>query len=400
MKKFVMAYILQHPIQYQSPLLRKINNSGDIDLDVVYLSDCSTKTYKDKGFGRSVKWDLDLLEGYKYRFLKKLLFKKSDVSLFKPVVYGVYAMLNERNWDAVWMHGYNHYSLIWAMILCKILKIPFFMRMESNLVGSPKGRFFKDVFIRWIIKNASGLLYVSTDNKNYYMEYKADKNKLFPVPYTVDNSFFQSKTLRTKYDLFSYKQDIGLLGGFPIILYASKLTKRKRSVDLLESYRKLSHDGKTPPNAYLLFIGDGEEKERLKNSIDKLGWNSHIKILGFKNQTELPLYFRMCDIFVLPSQNEPFGLIVNEVMNSAKPVVVTDEVGCAKDIVKDGVNGYVIKVGDIDDLTCKLKKLIYDTELRRKMGDKSLDIIDHWSYSEDIEGLKSALESLDLPRFI
>ncbi|NOQ29825.1 MAG: glycosyltransferase [Helicobacteraceae bacterium] len=271
------------------------------------------------------------------------------------------------------------------------MNIPFFMRMESTLVGSPKGRFFKDIFINWIIDNASALLYVSTDNKNFYLEYGVNEDKLFSVPYTVDNSFFQSKIFDEKDNIFNAKKEIGLSEDYPIILYASKLTTRKRSVDLIESFTKLSKDGKTPPNAYLVFIGDGEERENLEKTIDKLRWHSHIKMLGFKNQTELPLYFTMCDIFVLPSQNEPFGLIVNEVMNASKPIIVTNEVGCAKDIVQDGVNGYIIDPCDIDELTNRLKTLIGDKELRGQMGSKSLDIINHWSYDEDINGLLEAL---------
>ena len=156
------------------------------------------------------------------------------------------------------------------------------MRMESNLINAPKGRFVKDLFINWIIKNASGLLYVSSDNKDYYLEYGADKNKLFSVPYTVDNAFFQNKILEVQDDILNAKNEIGLTEDYPIILYASKLTTRKRSTDLLESFIKLSEDGKTPPNAYLVFIGDGEEKKNLQKVINTLGWATHIKMLGFK----------------------------------------------------------------------------------------------------------------------
>jgi len=394
MKKYKLAYFISHPIQYQVPLYKQITENSDIDLKVFFQSDISLREFDDVGFGRKIKWDIDLLDGYNYQFLNVLKKDNNKLGLFSPIVTGIYSALKSQKWDAVWFHGYNNHSILWAMLLCKMMKIPFFMRMESNLVNAPKGRFVKDLFINWILKNAAGLLYVSSDNKNYYLEYSADKNKLFSVPYTVDNAFFQNKILEVKDEILNTKKKIGLVEDYPIILYASKLTTRKRSTDLLNSFIKLSKDGKTPPNAYLVFIGDGEERENLQKVISNLDWNSHIKMLGFKNQTELPLFFAMCDIFVLPSQNEPFGLIVNEVMNAAKPIIVTNEVGCAKDIIQDCENGYIIEPKDIEDLSSKLKILIDNKELREKMGKKSLEIINNWSYNEDIDGIREALKNL------
>ena len=391
-KKFHLAYFVSHPIQYQSPLLKEISNHSDIDLTVFFQSNFSLKEHWDVGFKTKFKWDINLLDGYKYRFLK-ILSTNNKLGFFSPIVSGVFSALKSKKWDAVWFHGYNHYSILWALFLCKILNIPFFMRMESNLNFAPKGKWLKDKFIKYLIKNASGLLYIGKSNKDYYLSYGADKEKIFSMPYTVNNSFFQNLSNKEKRNIHLEKKKLGLKEEYPIILYAGKLLKRKNPLKLLESYTYLSNDG-IPPKAYLLFIGDGEEKEVLQKKIKQFNFESNVKLLGFKNQLELPLYFTMCDVFVLPSEKEPYGLVINEVLNCAKPVITTTEVGCAKDLIFHGINGFIYEPNNIKDLSKYLKYFIKDRNLSKIMGKKSLDKINNWSFVQSVEGIFKALKSL------
>ena len=174
--------------------------------------------------------------------------------------------------------------------------------------------------------------------------------------------------------------------------YASKFQQRKRAGDLLEAYLRLSPDGRQEPAPYLLFVGDGEERSALEQRARETGWES-IRFLGFKNQTDLPPLFDLCDVFVLPSAAEQWGLIVNEVMNAAKPIIVTDEVGAAPDLVRDGENGYVVPVGDIGVLAKRLQDVVGDPGTARRMGERSLEIIQGWGFKEDVAGLRQALEA-------
>jgi glycosyltransferase involved in cell wall biosynthesis len=90
---------------------------------------------------------------------------------------------------------------------------------------------------------------------------------------------------------------------------------------------------------------------------------------------------------------EPWGLVINEVMNAGRAVIVSDEVGCAPDLVKSGENGYVFKAGDVSELRNALVSVLNDLEKTRDMGQKSLEIINHWGFREDIAGLHGALEA-------
>ncbi len=117
-----------------------------------------------------------------------------------------------------------------------------------------------------------------------------------------------------------------------------------------------------------------------------------IRFLGFKNQSELPALYDLCDVFVLPSTFEPWGLVVNEVMNAAKPVIVSDRVGAAPDLVGEGVNGYIYPHGDVSSLASKLKTVLELPQKERDcMGQKSLERIGNFSFEADHRALLEAL---------
>ena len=130
MRKYKLAYFISHPIQYQAPLLKKLSERKEIELKVFFIRNFSLDTDVLKDFTDGTDWNTPLLSGYDYSFLPKII--DSDAfGFFKPLVYGFRNALKERRWDAVWIHGYSHYSLIILMILSYIFRIPIFYRSES-----------------------------------------------------------------------------------------------------------------------------------------------------------------------------------------------------------------------------------------------------------------------------
>jgi glycosyltransferase involved in cell wall biosynthesis len=171
------------------------------------------------------------------------------------------------------------------------------------------------------------------------------------------------------------------------------LSEIKRGADLLEAYIRMSPDQVQEPHPYLVFIGDGDQRQSLEGRAGALPWNS-IKFLGFKNQTELPGYYDLCDALVLPSVFEPWGLVINEAMNAGRAVVVSDQVGCGPDLVRPGENGDVFPAGDIAGLRQALVNLLGDPGRCRAMGQRSLEIIATWGLEEDVAGLNQALAAV------
>ena len=395
MKRWRVAYLVTHPIQYQAPLLRQIAQQPDIELNVFFCSDLSVSSYTDKEFGRRIAWDTPLTDGYPHVFLPAIG-RNKPLTFFRPVSRGLGEYLRKGRFDALWVHGWGQISLIWSIQLAHHLGVKVLLRGETGLhlreQGWPK-HIIKDRFLRWLFAHIDSFLAIGTMNRDFYLSRGIDQGKIFMMPYAVDNRFFQKQASIASREREQLRLSLGLEPGRPIILYASKLTERKRPFDLLEAYVQLSPDRRTEPHPYLIFIGEGKLRPGLEQRVRALGWNS-VHFLGFKNQSELPSYYDLCDVFVLPSVNEPWGLVINEVMNAGRAIIVSNEVGCAWDLLRNGENGYQYRAGVVEDLQHAIRSVIERTGECTEMGRKSLEIINHWSIKEDINGLRQSLMAI------
>ena len=390
---FRLAYFVSHPIQYQAPLLRLIDSDPEIDLTVFFYSDFSLHSYKDKGFGRTVKWDIPLTEGYKHEFLKCWGSCQWRGWLRQPIATNVMSALEQGNFDAVWVHGWSWLCSLQAIFSANRLQVPVLLRGEANGFSESSNLFkekAKRTILSWLFKKISLFLPIGTLNYQFYRSYNIKPESLQLVPYAVDNDYFSTQADLAKQKRENLRRSLGLEPNRPIILYASKLIGRKRPQDLLNAYQHLLCRADSDTKPYLLFVGDGDMKPSLELAVSSSNEDS-VRFLGFRNQSELPAFYDLCDVFVLPSSFEPWGLVINEVMNAGKAVVVSDKIGCLHDLIEDGVNGRIFPVGDISALS---KALDWALQNSASAGVASLSKIGEWSYQEDVQGIKKALLSL------
>lgn len=383
------AYLLSHPIQYQSPLLRRVALEPGLELTVLYSSDFSLRSYRDEGFGVNVEWDVPLLEGYRHEFLPRLLDSHS-ISFLRPLNYGLLRRLRQGRFDVLWIHGYATLNSWMAMAAARILGIPVLLRTDSTLTDHPRGPLklaIKRLFFRILRRFTFGVLSVGARNTEYWKHNLGPSIPVFSMPYAVDNAFFQRRCQDAAATREELRTELGLEPGRPVILFASKLLARKRCLDLVEAYLQLRLRTGLPP--YLLIVGDGEERGRIEARARQSGAGG-IHLLGFRNQSELPRYYDLCDVFVLPSIHEPWGLVVNEVMNAGRAVIVSDQVGCQPDLVCDGENGCVFPAQNIPALTDALERTLRDPAVWRRMGARSLERIQAFSFEADVRGLMQA----------
>lgn len=395
MAKIRLAYLVTHPIQYQAPLLRRLAAEPGLDLTVFFCSDLSTKRYHDPGFGREIEWDVSLLEGYRYEFLPALG-GRERLSFLRPFNYGLAKRLRQGRFEVLWVHGYNRWFHWLAMWTAKRLGLKVLLRDEPTLISARRNfvkRLLKRGFFWGLKRLVDGFLAIGSLNRKYYRHYGIPEEKIFLVPYAVDNAFFQAGAERAAAGREGLRRELGLAAGRPVILFASKLEPRKRPADLLAAYIKLIKSGAVAGPPYLLFVGDGAQRRPLEEVVRDLQLDA-VKFLGFKNQTELPAYYDLCDVFVLPSVLEPWGLVINEVMNAGRAVIVSDQVGCGPDLVITGESGYIFPAGDVAALAAALGKVLSDPAACRALGAGSRAIISHWGFAEDLAGLRQALATV------
>jgi glycosyltransferase involved in cell wall biosynthesis len=387
-----LAYFVSHPIQYQAPMLRRIAQEEDIDLKVFFSSNISVRSYLDPGFGVAVHWDVPLLEGYKHEFLPALS-DRGQLGVCKPMNYGIRRILRRQGFDAVWTHGYSRLTDLQAIMAAHSLRIPVLLRAESNLMDRPRsGKTLaaKRVFFQWLQKRISATLAIGDANAAYWRHYLGEAFPVFPCYYSVDNDFFQRECAKAAENREEFRRSLGLESSRLVILYASKLQTRKRCIDLLDAYLQFSKAVAPERAPYLLIVGDGEERAALESKAREAP-PGDIRFLGFRNQTELPRFYDLCNVFVLVSVHEPWGLAINEVMNAGRPVIVSDQVGCQRNLVRDGVNGYVVKAGDTQCLARSLRAVLAN-EAWRSMGAQSLGIVRDYCFDENVRGLRQALQ--------
>lgn len=403
-----VAYLASHPIQYQAPLLRRIAQEPDVDLTVLFGSDFSVRAYKDEGFGVGVKWDVPLLEGYKYVFLPKLR-DLGTVGVATPINRGIVRELRGRNgqppFDVLWVHGYASVNAMHGMLAARMLGIPVLVRAESWL--KDRGRSgtklaSKQLFFAGLQRLVDAVLPIGRLNAEYWQHYFGANVPQFPMPYAVDNRYFADKAGEAAPRRAELAAELRLDPGRPVILFASKLQQRKHCDHLVEAYARLCEEAKggsrNAASPYLVIVGDGEERARLEAQAAATGLDG-IRFCGFRNQSELPRFFDLASVFVLPSRHEPWGLIVNEAMIAGVPAVVSDDVGSAPDLIEDGVNGCVYPVGDVAALTAALRRVLEQPGTADAMGQRAAERMHTWSFEQDVQGLRRALAHV-APGFI
>lgn len=393
-----LAYFVSHPIQYQAPLLRRIAAEPTIDLTVFFGSDFSVRGYKDEGFGVEVSWDTPLLEGYKHVFLKPLR-DTGTVSSTAPISRGVYRALQSADhlpaFDALWVHGYASINSMQAILAANVLGIPVLLRAESWLRDrerSPMKLLAKNAFFRALGKTISAVLPIGTENAAYWRHYFGDGVPQFLMPYAVDNAFFAHRAAEAASGEAELRAELRLDAGRSVILFASKLQERKHCRHLIEGYEAFCKSS-AAPHPYLVIVGDGEERASLESYVRETGLTD-VRFAGFQNQSVLPRYFQLADVFVLPSRHEPWGLIVNEAMAAGCPCIVSDDVGSHTDLITDGVEGFVFPTGNVPALTDALVRFFANPSNAATMGRNAAHRVAAWSYEADVAGLQQALATV------
>ncbi|MDB5248359.1 MAG: glycosyl transferase group 1 [Segetibacter sp.] len=383
MKK--LAIITTHPIQYYAPLFRKIAERGTVQLKVFYTwSQAKEKVY-DPGFGKERSWDIPLLEGYDYTFVENT--SKSPGSHHFNGIINPSLIKKVQKWesDAIIVFGWSFRSHLAVMRFFKG-KVPVMFKGDSNLLDEPKGfsvkKMARRIFLSWVYSHIDVALYVGSANKAYYLAHGVPAEKLVFSPHAIDNERFKSNGGFFETKAAEWRKELGIKEGETVFVYAAKLISKKQPEFLITSFLSLQL-----PQARLVIIGNGEMEGSLK---EKYGNNKAIIFADFQNQSNMPVVYRLGDVFCLPSKGpgETWGLAVNEAMACARPVLVSDKAGCAIDLVKEGENGYVFNSGNTSDLCTKMKLLMSRKEELKQMGSASLTIVEDWSYENIIQSIE------------
>jgi glycosyltransferase involved in cell wall biosynthesis len=389
-----VAFINTHPIQYFAPLYAYLNATENISITALYLSDYSIRGAADLSFGQVVKWDVDLLAGYEARFVAGAELREEARGFSSMVAPQLWTEVRAGGFDALVAHGHTPAAMLIGIAAAKVLRIAVFMRCETHLGlrQSALRAALRKPIMKLLYDRLDGVLAIGSANATFYRAIGIPESRIFLMPYAVDNARFITASQLSAAERFALRASYGVLDHRPIVLFAGKFEPRKRPGDVIRAAALLAREGIT---FHVVMVGSGEMEFELRALSDKVG-AGNVHFTGFVNQSVLPRVYAACDVFVLPSDYEPWGLAVNEAMCSGLPIVASAEVGCALDIVRHDVNGRLFAAGDIGGLASALRPLLSNAEKRQQMAAASREIISCWSYSECLDGLRKALTSVGL----
>jgi glycosyltransferase involved in cell wall biosynthesis len=348
-----LTAVLTHPIQYYAPWFRHIHaHAPEIALTVVYATR-PTPSQQGVGFDRAFEWDVPLTDGYRSVTVRDPRpGDRVDSDDFAALdVKEINAAIADTRPDVVMIAGWYSKTLVRALVASRRLGVPVLFRGDSHLQSGPEGwkRPLWAAKTWTLLRMFDGYLSPGTRVDAYLKRFGAPDYRAFRVPHGVDNDLFARSAARYQSPdaRAAARREVGIDPSTFVALFVGKLLDRKRPLDLIRAAAR------TNAATTVLVAGAGPLEHAMRDEAARLG--VAMQQLGFLNQTELGRAYALADCLVLPSdRSETWGLVVNEALAAGLPVVVSDAVGCAPDLARDGETGAQYPVGDVDALATQL----------------------------------------------
>ncbi len=347
-----LAILASHPVQYYAPLFRSL--ACQVDLTVFYAHKASQNDQATAGFGVPFDWDVDLMSGYQHKFLSNLARHPSPSRFNGADTPEIGQRLREGGFDTLLVMGWYLKSYLQAIAAAKRAGIPVMARGDSHL-ATPRS-FVKTLTKRalypFLLRQFDAALIVGKRNEEYWTKYGYPAERMFDSPHCVDNEWFASRATEDARN--TLRSRMGINPESKVVLFAGKLVHFKRPLDVLEGAAKAQRDGVA---VEVLVAGTGPLEAAMVARAAKLEVRLHL--LGFCNQSQMPETYAASDVLVLPSTGrETWGLVVNEALACGCPILVSDAVGCAPDMMEHLGPEVVFPSGNIFEIASCLKTLL------------------------------------------
>ncbi|HTI11052.1 MAG TPA: glycosyltransferase family 4 protein [Puia sp.] len=387
---YKLAIVTSHPIQYNAPWFKLLADSGKVRPKVFYTWGESGQGRKyDPDFRREIEWNIPLLEGYEYTFVKNIA-KVPGSHHFKGLINPT---LNDEimEWgpDAVLVYGWNFHSHLRCMRFFH-RKVPVLFRGDSNLLDEQPGvkKEIRRLFLKWVYRHVDYALYVGSNNRKYYLIHGLREDQLVYAPHAIDNERFAEPDDDYCREAKEWREELGISDEDLVVLFSGKFESKKDPFFLIELAKRVSD-----PRLKIIFTGNGILENLLKEAAQN---DARIKFLEFQNQLKMPVVYRLSDIFMLPSRGpgETWGLGANEAMASGCVIMLSDKVGGAIDLIQEGKNGIIFRAGDLKKCKALLEKMLDNREELIKMKKISRELVRSWSYQRIVTAIGELMDKI------
>ena len=386
-RRFRVLVVVSHPIQYAVPVFRLLAQNPQLDFQVAYCTLRGAEAAYDPEFGRSVQWDVPLLDGYKWTHEPNQgSGGESFFGLYNP---GLWKLIRGGRFDSVLCSlGYMKSSFWISYFAARFLGVPFMFMTDATSIAALDGKKWKTWVkkLAWpvLFRTFSQVLPGSNAGVALVRSVGIPEPQITMAPFTVDNDWWQAQAAHVNRD--EVRASWELDNQEKVVLFCAKLQPWKRPLDLLRAFAAAEI-----PHSTLLFAGDGPLRPNIEAEAAALGLGKRVRVLGFVNQSQLPAIYRASDVMVIPSEYDAFGLVVNEAMLCGCVVIASDKVGAVRDLISPGRTGYVYPCGDTRALASALRDAFAHPTRLAEIGQAAADRISRWSPRATADAIVAAV---------
>src|SRR5277367_4113106 len=386
-RRYRVLAVGTHPVQYMAPIFRRMAAHPGFDLHVAYCSLRGAEAGHDPEFGATLQWDVPLLEGYAWSHIPNR--GSGEESFFGLRNPGLSKLIRKGNFDAVLCFvGYVRATFWIAWRAAKTSNAAFLFGTDTTTLAPRDGRAWKSTVKKilwpWLFRLADQVIVPSSGARDLMVSLGLSAEHVTLTPYSVDNDWWMKQSAAV--DRSAVRNSWGASASDAVILFCAKLQPWKRPGDLLRAFAEANLS-----NALLVIAGEGPLRAELEAQATTLGIASRVRFLGFVNQSQLPAVYTAADLMVLPSEYEPFAVVVNEAMCCGCPVIVSDHVGAARDLVAPVRAALIYPCGDVAALAATLRAAVADRALLESLRRAVAGQIQKWSPAENIAATMDAI---------
>jgi glycosyltransferase involved in cell wall biosynthesis len=391
-RRYRVLFVASHAVQYASPIFRLMARHPRLDLQVAYCSLQGARAGDvDTEFGREVKWDVPLLDGYQWTEVRNYSLRPGLGRFFGLINPGLWSLIRKGRFDAVtaWT-GYRYASFWFALPVAKLSGAKFIFGTDATTiqlrVGGRMKLWLKPYILSRIYRFADVAYSGSLAGKEYLQTLGVPADHIGVVPLVVDNDWWLARAAET--DRVAVRASWGVPQSSVVVFCSAKLQPWKRPQDLIEAFARAN-----VPNSYLVFAGDGPMSASLEAQAAKLGIRDGVLFLGFQNQTQMPGNYCAADLFVLTSEYDACPAVVCEAMLCGLPVVISSEIRGRLELIDPGETGYVFPCADVNALADILRTTLANPRRLSAMGASARRMMDTCSPATNIADFLRLLDT-------
>ena len=313
MKKILIVF--NHPAPYKVRLFNELSKT--FDLHVIFERKSASDRNKQFYFEEKYDFKTHKIHGIK-------------VGTEGLLSRGVKRHLRKYEYDLVIMNGYSHFPELNAISFLRKWRIPYVLYINGGTIKKESA--LKAKIKRHYIRQANAYFSPDEEGNKYLEYYGANKDVIYNYPYST---IYESEILKEKPNKAELREKLGIKFE-KVFVSSGQLIKRKNYLSLVQEWQK------SPGNHGLFIIGDGKQRKEIETLIKEKNIKN-VVLTGFLPREKMFEYFKASDAFLFPSKEDIYGHVINEAMSQGIPVISTTKVNSANKLIKDGVNGYLLK---------------------------------------------------------